>query len=52
MKSPLLKDRTQQYEKFRELAKKVFAGPQNELEKKCEEVKVHPQKQQAAGSKK
>jgi len=52
MKRSPLNDDTQQYEKFRELAKKVFAGTRNELDKKFEEVKGHHQKKQAAVGKK
>jgi hypothetical protein len=48
MKRPSLSDDTQQYGKFRELAKKLFAVPQKELEEKLEELKGYHQKKRAA----
>jgi len=44
----LLNDNTQQYEKFRELAKKLFAVPKKELDEKLAEFKVRQQKKRAA----
>jgi len=43
-----LNDDTRQYEKFRDLAKKLFAVPKKELEEKLEEFKTRQQRKRTA----
>jgi hypothetical protein len=40
---------TKQYDKFRDLAKKLFAVPKKEVNEKLEEFKLRQQKKRAAG---